>query len=223
MEQTKNTPNEKKLESANETTVREEIFLDIIFKNLLENTASSLENAGYLETEEEYNRFIDTVDSLSSEDKKRVFSLPFELAERRFQILHSQNVPIESVIERLVKEAKESGYTLGYHLSPFEIKKAQGKNGLEWKIKGTELDDRDEKPMAYYSLDYDNVYRNRHQKNLYIVRAQTGEKSPHKHDPSNNWGRATDLSVIARADFEKMDEEIKRREKEGLSDAKKTT
>ncbi|MFA5830367.1 MAG: hypothetical protein WC878_00895 [Candidatus Paceibacterota bacterium] len=221
MEQKKNNLNENNLETNGETRLREEIFLDIIFKDILEEVESSLENAGYLETEKEYNRFMEAVHSLSPEDKKRAFSLPFELRERRFRMFRSENLPIEAVIEHLVLEAKDSGFTLGYHLSPFEIKKEKGKNGLEWKIKGTELDDRDEKPMAYYSLDYDNVYRKRHQKNLYIIRAHIGENSSHKYDPSNNWGRATDLSVVAGADFEKIDEEIKKRGKEILNDAKK--
>lgn len=207
-------PNESK-----ESQLHEEVFLGIIFKELLEEVTDSLFNAGYLETSEEIGRFDKIIASLSSEDKKRLFSIPFELREKRFKIFRSQNIPIEFMIKQLIKEAEVTGYTLGYHLSPFEIKKENGKDDAEWKIKGTELDDRDEKLMAYYSTDFDSLYRKHHQKHLYVVRANLGEKSSHKYDLSNNWGRATELSIVDHFDFEKVNEEVKKQVKEEMTKA----
>jgi len=206
-----NTFEKNNLESSEQKHLREEVFLNIVFKDLLENMEASLEEAGYLETDEEHDRFMEIFSSLSLENKKRLLSLPFELMERRFGIFRSQNVPVEFMIGRLVEEAKTSGYTLGFHLSPFEIKIEQGKM---WKIKGTDFDDRDEKKMAYYSTDYENLYRKGHQKYLYLIRAHLGENTDHKYDPSNHWGRATELSVVDRLDFEKVDEDLERQIKE---------
>jgi hypothetical protein len=203
-----------------EKELRENIFLNIIFKDIFEEMFETIYEVGY-NTEEDIEHFKDIVMNISTEERKKLFSLPYELLERRFEIFHSQGVTLETAVRRLISEAEESGYTLGYHLSPFDISPERGKNGTTWKIKGTELDDRDEKPMAYYSLDFDNLYRKHHQKYLYIVRAQTGENSSHKYDPSNNWGRASELSIVEHFDFEKIDEEIKRRAKEHENEVKK--
>lgn len=205
-------------ENNREKEFREEVFLNIVFSDLLEGMIDKLCNAGYLETEDDISHFSEIINNLSLEDKKRVFSLPFELSEKRFKIFLSRGVLLETMIERLIKEAKEGGYTLGYHLSPFDIK---AKNDLKWEIKGMEFDDRDEKPMAYYSLDFDNLYRKRHQKYLYIVCAQMGENSAHKYDTSNNWGRSTELSVIDSFDFEEISEKMKKQIKESENKAKK--
>jgi len=205
------------IESEEKKRLRENLFLGIVFCKLLENMEASLEEAGYLETDEEHDRFMKKFSSLSFEDKKRLLSLPFELVERRFGIFRSQNTPIEFMIGRLIEEAISSGYTLGFHLSPFEIKIGQDK---EWKIKGTEMDDRDEKKMAYYSTDYENLYHKGHQKYLYLIRAQLGENSAHGYDPSNHWGRATELSVVDRLDFEKVNEDLEKQIKEKESPQK---
>jgi hypothetical protein len=63
--------------------------------------------------------------------------------------------------------------------------------------------------MAYYSLDFENFYRkNPTAKYLYTVRAEVGDDSSHKKDTSNNWGRASRLSIITELNLHETQEKI---------------
>ncbi len=68
--------------------------------------------------------------------------------------------------------------------------------------------------MAYYSLDYKNLYRKKRGSHLYIVRAETGSATDHKRDTSNNWGRTSTLSIIAEFPIAEIDEEVGKVEQE---------
>jgi len=59
--------------------------------------------------------------------------------------------------------------------------------------------------MAYYSFDYKNIFRERNPKFLYFVSIQKDEKSGHKKDNTNNWGRAPSLSIIGNVDIQEVD------------------
>jgi hypothetical protein len=110
------------------------------------------------------------------------------------------------MIQDLLSKSEKYNYTLGYHLSPREIKPdAQG----NWVIKGTEKDHRHEDiPMAYYSLDYRNRYREKPSKFLYIVRAEQVEGSGHYQDNNGLWGHAPSLAIVDVIDLPSIEKEM---------------
>ncbi|MEN9852701.1 MAG: hypothetical protein RI996_644 [Candidatus Parcubacteria bacterium] len=115
-------------------------------------------------------------------------------------------MPISTIVDSVVEINKRNGFTLGFHMSKFDIKPEH----KGWVIAGYELDDRDNLPMAYYSLDYTNAFRKRDPNFIYVVRADT-KSDTHKKDLTNNWGRASSLSIIAKLDVADIDKEVEQR------------
>ncbi len=85
-------------------------------------------------------------------------------------------------------------------------------------VNGYEFDDRDERPMAYYSLDYGNIYKPERKNILYVIRAQIGEGTDHKKDISNNWGRASTLPIIHKLDIQVVNEKVDEKYRENIND-----
>ena len=149
-----------------------------------------------------------------------VFSIPWELRLKRFAALKQSidaGTSIESLVAVLADESREKGYTLGYHISPTKIRSESADGNAVrsgWKIGGYEFDDRDNRPMAYYSLDYKNLYRKKRGAYLYVIRAELGEATDQKKDTTNNWGRASTLAIVAEFPIADIDEEVARVKKE---------
>jgi hypothetical protein len=184
-----------------------EMVFDTLIKNeILNSFTDDLEDAGF--DEEEIIEFQNELAKLKENEINGALSLPKELRKRNFpkfkQELDEVKTTVPQIIELLKQRAIQGGYTLGYHTSKSDILEENG----EWKIKGTELDDRDNRMMAYYSLDYSNIYRVDRGSKLYVVRAEVGESTSHKRDTSNNWGRADSLPIIHKIDLTKIDEEV---------------
>jgi hypothetical protein len=205
---------------------KEAIFSSLVINHVLETTEESLENTDY--DDNEIEAFKETLAGLSSEEIKGVLSLPYELRETVFASYKKRIENGDCTPERMVDElntlAKEHGFTIGYHASNINIDPEISAHNMpkKWNIIGYEMDDRDDVSMAYYSLDYENVYRKHAGKYLYLVRAETGEQTSHKKDLSNNWGRAPQLSVIEKIDIREFDEKTEKIYQE-LSKNKKTT
>lgn len=206
------------LETGKEREVREAIFSSLIIDQLLTTTEKSLEDADY--EDDEIEEFKEALVGLSSEEIKGVLSLPYELRGVVFNMYKKRIEKGDSTPSRMVKDlntlAEEHGFTIGYHISNIDLEPQVSTDAKkkEWNIKGYELDDRDGVPMAYYSLDYGNVYRQKSGKYLYLVRAETGERTSHKRDLSNNWGRSTQLSIIEKINIHEFDEKTERAYKE---------
>lgn len=196
--------NTLKLEGANFD--KETMFDSIIFEEIINAFVDDLEEAGF--EKEGIDQFLQEIYKYDNESIKGVFAMPKELREKNFpkykEMIDSGKKSIKEIVEKIKTDAENNGYTLGYHTSKIDI---EPKNGA-WEVKGTELDDRDDMTMAYYSLDYKNIYRIDRGDKLYIVRAKIGENSEHRRDTSNNWGRATSLSIVHKIDLKKIDEEI---------------
>lgn len=192
---------------------KEIIFDSLVIEEIINGAfVKSLEEAGF--EKEEVDAFLSELAKFDTDSIKGILAIPKELRDRNFprykQIIDKGETNIEEILQKLDRAAKENGYTLGYHASKTDIP-----NDTEnWDVKGTELDDRDNRPMAYYSLDYKDIYRVDRGNILYVVRAQTGKNTPHKLDTSNNWGRADSLSVVHKIDMVKIDNQIEEKLKE---------
>lgn len=200
---------------------KEFVFETLIINEIINAFISDLEEFGF--EKEEIEDFLKEIDKHDEESIKGILAMPRELRERNFpkykQDLDDRKTTIKNIVKQLKNIADKNGYTLGYHTSKSDILP----NGSSWEVKGMELDDRDDRPMAYYSLDYKNIYRIDRGNNLYVVRAKTGQDTEHKRDTSNNWGRADSLSIIHKINLtdldEKIDSKLKELESKRLKDA----
>ena len=194
----------KKLE--NISSEKEAIFNVLVINEIISAFSEDLDEAGF-ETEQ-ISEVEKEIESCSEEDVKSVLSLPRELRLRNFPLYLKDIVSGKKTIHEIVLEltsiARRNHYTVGYHASNNNIFPI----GNDWQISGKELDDRDDMSMAYYSLDYKNIFRTNRFKWLYIVRAQTGEDSTHKKDTSNNWGRAPSLPIVSQINLNNIEEQV---------------
>ena len=150
----------------------------------------------------------DEVKSYSVEDRLKIISFPVEIRKKVF----SANLEIlktlgpKDFVKRLFDLADSNGFGMGYHLSNVDIAPTPDNR---WDIVGYELDDRDNRPMAYYSEDWLSRYKDKgiKYKYLYMVRSDKSENTSHKVDLNNRWGRADRLSVIEKFDLDELSEE----------------
>lgn len=187
--------------------MREHVFCAVVFERLMRNFEEDMEDLDYSEDEiSEFQRFISGLDE---DGIKRMLSIPHELRRDIFknfrEKIDEDGKRFGELLGLLHEYSRRKGYTVGYHASKQDIPKERNGNREGWNIRATELDDRDDMLMAYYSLDYEHVFRMRHPKYIYVVRAETSEESSHKKDQSNNWGRASSLSVVDRFDIREVD------------------
>jgi hypothetical protein len=189
---------------------REYYFRALIQARLVESLCESLDDAGF--EPEDIEAFTNALGKLSTEDADAVLAIPYEVRERIFTVyekkLRAGELSIAEVVSDLLAKNKAAGVTLGYHLSRAKIPKQQTPAGTHWTIKGTELDDRDNMPMAYYSEDYVHRYQTKGGRFLYVVRSEQGDNSTHKRDLANRWSRARALSIIDEYDMAEIEDEI---------------
>ena len=153
---------------------------------------------------------------LSEEDKRAVLAIPAQLRPIQFgkyarRVLDGELTGAEVVADILAK-AERYGYTLGFHLSLYDIPRTQDGS---WYVRGTEPDHRhDDMPMAYYSMDYSNRYRDKRTTYLYVIRAETGESTSHYRDNDGTWGHASSLAIISQVKLDEIEKELDERFKE---------
>ncbi len=212
----------EKIESS-ESPNKEEIFKVLVMNEIIDVFTEDLDEAGF--SEEQVAEFEKEIESLTEDQIKGVLSTPKELRLRNFPrylgLIESKKKSIKEIVLDIANIAEKNGFTLGYHASNSDILP----KGEEWQINGKELDDRDELAMAYYSLDYKNIFRAHRFKFLYIIRAQTGSSSTHKRDTSNNWGRASTLSIVDKMTLTDLDEQVDsifKSKSDGLEDKEKS-
>ncbi len=189
---------------------REYYFRAIIQSALMDTIQNALEDAGFSSSDADL--FTTALAALPEADQLTVLALPLEIRERLLTNYHKQitegKIAPAGVVQDLLGKFKKHGFTLGYHLSSQQIPKEWTGSGETWNIKGTELDDRDNRHMAYYSEDYLNRYKKKAGNFLYVVRAEIGPNSSHKHDLKNHWGRAASLSIIDEYDMSQVERRI---------------
>ncbi|TSC71116.1 MAG: hypothetical protein G01um101449_142 [Parcubacteria group bacterium Gr01-1014_49] len=190
---------------------RDFYFRAIIQSSLMDTIQGALEESGF--PLPDIDLFTTALAELPEKDQLTVLSLPLEIRGRLLSNYHKQvaegKMTPADVVHDLLTKFKKHGFTLGYHLSSHQVPRERNRNGEEtWNIKGTELDDRDNRLMAYYSEDYLNRYKKKAGNFLYVVRSEMGPNSSHKHDLKNHWGRAASLSIIDEYDMSQVERRI---------------
>lgn len=186
---------------ASRERVYEQIFTAKVNEKILvefENDLSDYEDDFGIDD----NAFENELGKYSDDQQKSILSYPRAV---RKKVIHRalQNATTDGVtsVERfvaaLLRDAEAHHWTQGYHVSPREIPSDV--------VMGYDMDDRDGIPMAYYSLDYKNLFRKNRGKFLYVVRAELDPNGTHKRDNTNNWGRASSLSIIEQLSLEEID------------------
>lgn len=190
-----------------EQELRGQVFSEMTNQIILNEFEESLFDV--FETGDNVTEILNEINHLSAEDQKKVLSLPWSLREKRLTKLNEQHAGDSSqIVAALLDNASQHGYTIGYHVSPYEIKKMSQNGSEEWDVIGSELDDRDDMPMAYYSLDYQNMYRKKRGEFVYMVRAETESHGSHKRDNNEKWGRANRLSIIASTSLQHIENKL---------------
>ncbi len=186
------------------TISKETIFETIVINEIISAFIHDLEDSGA--DEKMIQNFTEELSLLSETQIKGVLSMPRELRIKNFpryiKAVEDEDQTIHDIVLTLATQAESNGYTLGYHATNNKIIPTDS----EWTINGTEIDDRDNRAMAYYSETYEDIFRADRRKFLYIVRSVRGENTDHKRDTSNNWGRAATLSIVHEIDLQKTDD-----------------
>lgn len=189
---------------------REQIFQSLITQRLLSEVEDALVENDF--SDEEIDRFEKRLRVLPDDRILGVLAIPYELKNTVFGNAKKEGVAPEALVKQLDNSAQKYGFTVGYHISRTRLPITHDeKNPARevWNIIGNELDDRDDMKMAYYSLDYENLFRKNRGTFLYLVRAELGPQTAHKRDLKNNWGRAPQLSVIAEFDLVDIEENLR--------------
>lgn len=195
---------------------------EVLFKGILVNKLFDAIKEGMEEAdvpEKTITSFFDAVKNLPEEDILSTLAIPKELQPKLFsrfaEQLENKKTTTENFVQQLLKRVKEKGYRLGFHVSnkdiePTELPDKDSEEGLlRWEINGSEQDHRDDDLLrAYYSFDYQNLYRVKSGNYLYLIRAETGPSTPHKKDNDGAWGRASTLSIITRLNLKEIDTQI---------------
>ena len=189
---------------------REHIFRSIITQKLLSEIEDGLVDSDF--SDEEIDRFEKYLRTLPEERVLGVLAIPYELKNNIFDNARSAEITPEALVRQLDDSAQKYGFTVGYHISRSRLPIMHDQKNPDqesWNITGNELDDRDDMKMAYYSLDYENLFRKNRGTFLYLVRAELGHETAHKRDLKNNWGRAPQLSVIAEFSIIEIEEKLR--------------
>ena len=209
---------EKGVEGTRIEQLRDFYFREIVYSRIINEFINSFEDVGF--ESKDIERIVSIVSDMSEEDAKHILALPYELRRRVFEKYLSRieqgEITPEEMVRDLLDKNKKYGFTLGYHFSEKRIPRVFTRDGEQWTVRGTEVDDRDNAPgeeihtlrMAYYSEDYLNRYKKKAGNYLYVVRAETGNTSSHKMDQKNHWGRAPSLSIITELDVSVVEREI---------------
>jgi hypothetical protein len=194
--------------------LKEEAFRSIILHELTENFEENLANAEF--SEEEIREVENEIAQLSFEDATKVFSIPHDVAPRKFNLLRERvdkgQIEAKDIPKLLIEEAQRYGFGIGYHNSSAEIK--PNKNG-EWFIKPTEADHRDnDLAKAYFATTYKTLYRKGGPRFMYIVRTIAENTKT-----DGNWSRSNGMSVITSVPVDRIDGWVSRvaREKENAA------
>ncbi|MFY9462959.1 MAG: hypothetical protein WAP52_02105 [Candidatus Sungiibacteriota bacterium] len=189
---------------------REHIFRSIITQKLLSEIEDALGDNDF--SDEEIDRFETYLRTLPEERVLGVLAVPYELKNSVFGNARKAETTPEALVRQLDESAQKYGFTVGYHISRARLPIMHDQKNPDqetWNIIGNELDDRDDMNMAYYSLDYENLFRKNRGTFLYLVRAELGSQTAHKRDLKNNWGRAPQLSIIAEFNIIEIEEKLR--------------
>ncbi|MDP3402549.1 MAG: hypothetical protein Q8S35_01170 [bacterium] len=199
------------VESKMRETMRDRIFDQLVAARVLDTFLDELDECDFKESDLE--EITSAFGELPEADKRAVLAIPAQLRPQVFKryasMIHDGTISGRGMIDDVLEKARKYGFTLGFHLSPIDIR--PGKDG-SWMIKGTEKDHRhDDRAMAYYSTDYSHRYLKKPSRYLYVVRAETGEDTSHYPDNDGSWGHASSLAIIEQVDMPALEKEMETR------------
>ena len=184
-------------------TEPEKVFEALVFQKITEDYKNDLLEVGF--DDEQVFEFLMAITEYKHEDRGKIMSAPYELRKKTLKYYFGEVMFKKMTIKEMVKDmyetADENNFCLGYHTSPFEIKKeiktkVKNEKVEAWDVKGSENDHRDDDVrMAYYSRDFENVYNHRQFEHIYIIRGRETDKNDTK------WYRAQTLSIISSIDM----------------------
>ncbi len=184
-------------------------FNQLIASKIVDSYDIVLQDKGY--TTDQINDFNESILALSPLDREYVYAFPWELKQRILPFflekINKGSESVKTLVEKILEASKTQRRRIAYHTSNENIhpkmRKVGSRSEMSWQIDGTEADHRDnDLPMAYYSYDYENLYRVKNPKYMYVVSIQEYNGSGHKKDGNNEWGRASTLSVVEKIDFQ---------------------
>lgn len=203
-------------EQKSKESTKETLFKGMLINALFDAIKQSMEDNDL--DESEITSFFATLSKLPEDQILATLAIPAELQHAIFSKLAEKIAAEQTTVQEFMLKSKDQalkkGYCVGFHVSNQKILPTMKiKDGVEqvekWEIKGTEKDHRDgDLPKAYYSLDYQNLYRKKQGKFMYLVRAETHEESDHKRDNDGSWGRASSLPIITVLDLSTVDKQI---------------
>lgn len=195
--------------------LKEMLFHEIISAKIVDTYEKEIEKNGLTDIHKDELR--EKIINMTPADREAFYAFPWELKQRALPVFASKILKgeetIDSFVDKIVEVSKKQHRKLGFHASSESIFPKEEKSGAEkalsWNIYGKEKDHRDDDlPMAYYSFDYNNLYRIKRPNFIYIVSIQEGEKYGHRKDGKDEWGRAPSLSIIDKVDLRETDETI---------------
>ncbi len=212
---------------ARKEKIRDVIFEQLVAAQILDSFMGDLSLAGI--DEEVINQFEEGFTELTESQKLSILSVPAELRVSYFTryakaLEKGEFVNGIEILDDMLAKAEKHGYTLGYHLSLYDIRPQQDGS---WYVRGTEKDHRhNDIPMAYYSMSYSKRYRDKTSQYLYVVRAETGKNTSHYKDNDGSWGHAANLSIIEKINMRELEKKLaasfKETEKDGNSEGADT-
>lgn len=192
--------------------MKEDCFHMIVAEKMVDTYENEMKNFGF--SQKQISEFRNEILLLTPVNEDLLYAFPWELKQRALpsflKKINEGNETIKSMIEKIITASKSGHRKIAFHASNENITPKEtrglGQAVKEWAVKGTENDHRDnDLPMAYYSFDYANLYRQKNPKYIYAVSIQEDEKSGHRKDGNNQWGRAPSLSVIEKFDLKDIE------------------
>jgi hypothetical protein len=200
--------------------LREHLFQQMVATAILEHFADDLYEAGF--TPEQIRELADAYGELTEQDKLVALAYPASLRPKLFERyakrIEQGEITLEEMVAEMRDKAKEKGYRIAFHLSDADIKPSKD----DWLVVGKEIDHRhDDRPMAYYSLDYTNRYLTKPSRFLYVIRIETGEESAHYRDNNGKWGHASTLPIVDKIDMVAVEKTLDERMRERIQENEK--
>lgn len=188
---------------------REEFFRFFVASKMLSRFQDDLAEVGFTSDEEEV--ILASTARASFEDVYRGLSYPHDLRDRYLGKLRdrvrSGELKPEVVFSEMVSIARKNGYSIGFHLSKFDIRESS----KGWAVIGKEQDHRDnDLPMAYYAREFKWLYRRKLSNFLYVVRAE----DDHRVSPDGRWWRAVSLSIVQQIPLDELQRELSNLERD---------
>lgn len=209
----------------NKDQLKEYYFKEVVTGKLLDSFEHELTKFGF--NEDQIHEFRVAVLDLNETERDTLFAFPWSLKQKTFPFMFSKiekgEESVASMVAKILDASSKQHRSIAYHCTNENIVqkdvKLPGEVAKEWIINGTEADHRDDDlPMAYYSFDYNHLYREKNPKYIYMVSVQLNDTSGHKRDENGSWGRAPSLSIIEKIDVHQVDDKVKELVKERLEE-----